>query len=338
MKVLPMFVVTMMSLAGLASHTGTPPSVRAANSPAEASGAGPVPRRALEELSCGRAAEIPCPAAILQDDANNTAGRGPLIQKASLTVSNPDDNTVYRVAISAGGHTALVTGGNSSKNGYVLGTVWVYTDTNGVWGQQAELTPTDGTVGDFGTSIALSANGDTALIGQPDPTGGFSYGTGAAWVFVRSGDTWTEQQKIIPADAIGGVSGFGSSVALSADGTGNGGTALISGVNADVGTGFVFSTGGWWVFTPTSSTRAKRSRLPMMAGHFSPTWRDLATQLAANHPSPRPRGKMPAWPRELHNSSRPLRQARYRSGYPTGQSLRLLPKTPEAYNQGQPKG
>jgi hypothetical protein len=78
------------------------------------------------------------------------------------------------------------------------------------WSQQAELTASDGaSVDSFGNSVALS--GDTALIGAP--TGNR---TGAAYVFGRSGTTWSQQAKLTASDgAFDDL--FGYSVALSGD-------------------------------------------------------------------------------------------------------------------------
>jgi len=54
--------------------------------------------------------------------------------------------------------------------------------------QQAELTTSDGAGLDhFGFSVAIL--GDTALVGAP----GASSGWGAAYIFVRSGSSWTQQ-------------------------------------------------------------------------------------------------------------------------------------------------
>ena len=54
--------------------------------------------------------------------------------------------------------------------------------------------------GGFGSSVALSADGNTALIGGPYDNGG----VGAAWVFTRSGSTWTQQgPKLTASDETG---------------------------------------------------------------------------------------------------------------------------------------
>jgi IPT/TIG domain/FG-GAP repeat len=112
-----------------------------------------------------------------------------------------------------------------------------------------------GSEGLFGTSVVLSADGNTALIGAPRANG---FG-GVAWVFTRSGSTWSEQgppltgseQSGTEGGACGeesgeeeGECGFGSSVALSADGN----TALIGGPRDNA------YIGGAWVFTREGST------------------------------------------------------------------------------------
>src|SRR5207302_6777381 len=49
--------------------------------------------------------------------------------------------------------------------------------------------------GQFGYSVALSGDGSTALVGGPGDNGGL----GAAWVFTRSGSSWSQQgPKLTP--------------------------------------------------------------------------------------------------------------------------------------------
>jgi hypothetical protein len=124
------------------------------------------------------------------------------------------------VALSADGNTALV--GGPVDNGDV-GAVWVFTRTGGNWSLQEKLTaPTSGGEeevgpGTFGASVALSSDGDRALIGGPQDNGG----AGAAWYYVRSGfgGSYILKEKVFG----GGEPLFGFSVALSSDGA----TALI---------------------------------------------------------------------------------------------------------------
>jgi hypothetical protein len=93
------------------------------------------------------------------------------------------------VALSADGNTALVGAWRDDRgsacNNCGYGAVWVFTRSGSTWTQRgAKLTPSDESGrGDFGLSVALSANGNTALIGAPEDNNG----RGAAWVFTRSG-------------------------------------------------------------------------------------------------------------------------------------------------------
>jgi hypothetical protein len=82
----------------------------------------------------------------------------------------------YSVALSADGNTATV-GGNSDNGG--VGAAWIYTRTGGAWTQQSKLVGS-GAIGlaDQGYSVALSGDGDTAIVGGQADNGGI----GAAWV------------------------------------------------------------------------------------------------------------------------------------------------------------
>src|ERR1019366_7421367 len=73
----------------------------------------------------------------------------------------------------------------------------------------------------FGSCVALSGDGNTAVIGGPFDDGG----VGAAWVFTRVGSTRTQQGPKLTGSGASGPGGFGSSVALSGDGN----TAVIGG-------------------------------------------------------------------------------------------------------------
>src|SRR5260370_23790839 len=70
----------------------------------------------------------------------------------------------YAVAVSADGNTAIV-GGYGDNN--VAGAVWVWTRSAGVWTQQGTKLVGTGAVGraNQGESVALSADGNTALVG-----------------------------------------------------------------------------------------------------------------------------------------------------------------------------
>src|SRR5437870_5081803 len=80
-----------------------------------------------------------------------------------------------------------------------------------------------------GISVALSADGNTAIVGGLNDNAG----AGAVWVFTRSGGVWTQQgSKLVGTGAVGNAA-QGVSVALSADGN----TAFVGGREDNVGAG-----------------------------------------------------------------------------------------------------
>jgi hypothetical protein len=124
------------------------------------------------------------------------------------------------VALSGDGNTAIVGG---IGDGNAAGAAWVYTFSGGAWTQQGNKLVGTGAVGsaEQGISAALSADGNTAIVGGYEDAGG----AGAAWVFTRSGGVWTQQgNKLVGTGAVGNA-GQGVSVAL----TGDGNTAIVGG-------------------------------------------------------------------------------------------------------------
>jgi hypothetical protein len=93
-----------------------------------------------------------------------------------------------RVSLSADGTTALIGGGGDNSN---VGAAWVFTRSGSTWEQQGPKLTGSGEVGKghFGYSVALSGDGNTALIGGLADNSE----VGAAWVFTRSGSTWEQQ-------------------------------------------------------------------------------------------------------------------------------------------------
>ena len=68
----------------------------------------------------------------------------------------------------------------------------------------------------FGSSVSISSDGNTAIVGaEMEDTGGSN--AGAAYIFTWNGTNWTEQQKIQAGDAEADDR-FGYSVSISSDG------------------------------------------------------------------------------------------------------------------------
>jgi hypothetical protein len=163
----------------------------------------------------------------------------------------------FSVALSSDGNTALIGGNNDEGSGAPcctnVGAVWVFTRSGSTWTQQGpKLTANDESGGgQLGYDVALSSDGNTALAAGPVDN---NY-VGAAWVFTRTGSSWTQQGSKLTANdesgfgLFGGAAG-GDGVALSADGN----TALIGGDGDGNFTGCCGGPGAAWVFTRSGST------------------------------------------------------------------------------------
>ena len=146
----------------------------------------------------------------------------------------------YAVAISADGNTIAVGGYGDISN---AGGVWMFVRSGTSWVAQGSKLVGAGEVGagDFGFSLALSADGNTLVAGAQLDNGG----AGAVWVYTRANGVWTAQGgKLTGPGAVGGAE-FGYSVALSADGN----TLLAGGPvdNAGAGATWTFkrAAGSW---------------------------------------------------------------------------------------------
>lgn len=172
------------------------------------------------------------------------------------------------VDISADGNTVLIGGPNDNKD---TGAVWVFARSGNTFIQQgSKLVGTGGNASYLhgmqrGTSVALSADGNTAIIGAPfdsDSTvaNNFeNYANGAAWIFTRNGNTWSQQgNKLFATDASEGAE-QGWSVSMSADGN----TAIVG---APTDSGYV---GGSWVYTRTNNVWKQSSNKLLGTGYLA---------------------------------------------------------------------
>jgi hypothetical protein len=144
----------------------------------------------------------------------------------------------YGLDLSADGNTLIAGGVGDNTN---VGAAWVFTRAAGVWSQQQKLVAT-GSSGASGLGIcsALTPDGNTAVIG------GYTdgNGSGAAWVFVRSGGVWTQLGNKLVGTGSTGFPNQGRSVAISSDG----GTVSVGGAGDNSGVGAV------WVFTRSGNS------------------------------------------------------------------------------------
>jgi len=185
-----------------------------------------------------------------------TRSGGVWSQQGSKLVGTGVALIVYQgasVALSGDGNTAIVGGSD------VQGAAWVYTRSDGAWSQQGSKLVGTGPVGlaNQGHSVALSEDGNTALVGGPADNGG----AGAAWVYTRSGGVWSQQGgKLIGSGAVGSAE-QGASVALSGDGN----TAIVGGIDDNGDAGAV------WVYTRSNGVWSQQGGKLVGAGAVQPS-------------------------------------------------------------------
>jgi len=161
-----------------------------------------------------------------------------IVQQAYVKSSNSDADDRFGTSVAISGDTMVIgapreasnatgIGGNQANNSAPWsGAAYVYVRSGGVWTQQAYLKASNAEQNDlFGSSVAIS--GDTIVVGAPressnatgvngdqaDNSAGLS---GAAYVFVRNGATWS-QQAYLKASNTDASDNFGIAVAIDGD-------------------------------------------------------------------------------------------------------------------------
>lgn len=173
----------------------------------------------------------------------------PVAQQAYVKASNTDANDAFGISVAMSGDTAVVgapeedstanaVNGNQANNaGNNQGAAYVFVRENGVWSQQAYLKAANSDALDyFGSSVGIS--GDLIIVGAPRENSGTdglnslpnetAADAGAAYLFTRSGSSWS-QTLYVKASNPGAGDRFGESVAIS------GGTFIVGAPNEDSG-------------------------------------------------------------------------------------------------------
>ncbi len=141
-------------------------------------------------------------------------------------------------SVAVDGDTLVVGAPWNEFDAYDSGSAYVYQRSAGKWSLQQKLDMKPGA--DFATSVAIS--GDRIVVGSPSDDSYTPVNSGRAYVFQRSGSTWSGQQLPLPPDRKGGDF-FGGAVAIS-------GTKIIVGASGhhddakDSGGAFLYSLSG----------------------------------------------------------------------------------------------
>jgi FG-GAP repeat len=177
-------------------------------------------------------------------------------QQQKLIASDAVPGDSFGLSVAFEGDTMVISApqdDHTSLNNPGSAYVFVRTGPPGseVWTEQAKLTASDAGAGDkFGDSVSVS--GDTVVVGvKGNDHSGWS-NAGAAYVYVRAGGVWTQQQKLTASDAAT-IDFFGNSVALAGD------TAMIGAFEDDHAGGI--SAGSVYIFVRSGGLWTQQAKL-----------------------------------------------------------------------------
>ncbi len=147
-------------------------------------------------------------------------------QQAKLTYPSGQFNDYFGNSVSINGNYAFAGAPYFDWFFPNQGSVFIFIRSGTTWTFQMKVEATDGAADDyFGSGISI--DGDYAIIGAPYDDGAF-VNQGAAYIFLRSGTTWTQQTKLI-ADDNQLNANYGNSVSI------NGQYAAVSAIYENVG-------------------------------------------------------------------------------------------------------
>jgi hypothetical protein len=206
-----------------------------------------------------------------------------------------DGNTLAAGAIAEDGGDIRINGNQADNTAPNAGAVYLFARTGNTWSQQAYIkssSPRGAQANElFGYSVALSANGNTLAVGAYDESGGSNRingpenslgdpanlrsdlaqpGTGAVFVFTRTGTTWSREAYLKastqdPGDSLGAwvaISDDGNTIAASApdeDSLTTGINAVETGHSGRIGTLDDVSSGAIYVFVRSGATWSQQA-------------------------------------------------------------------------------
>lgn len=144
------------------------------------------------------------------------------IQQSKLIPKDGSPSDYFGGSVSISGDYAIVGAAYDDDSGLESGSAYIFKRETYGWTQKAKLTPSDGAQNDyFGVSVDI--DGEYAVVGaylHNDPD--FNTSFGAAYIFKRSGESWSQQAKLIATDKDGNNDGavsdyFGGAVSISGD-------------------------------------------------------------------------------------------------------------------------
>ena len=168
-------------------------------------------------------------------------------QQQKLTASDGAASDNFANSVSLDGEYALIGASGDDDLGANSGSAYLFKRTGTVWTEHTKLHALDGFEYDeFGISVSISQ--DKALIGAWDDDD-FGYSSGSAYIFYRTGETWSHLVKLVPNDGAA-YDRFGYSVCIS------GNYKLVGAYADDDNTGSVYLFNSWLAQTKLTASDA----------------------------------------------------------------------------------
>lgn len=206
----------------------------------------------------------------LDGGGDGNPGGGPRVELLRPAGVAAGDELGHSVAISRDGSTIAA---GAPLHGGQAGAVFVFRRNGMTWEREALLTAAISDAGDqLGWDVELSADGSTLVAGArredsatTDPANNSASASGAAYVFTRSGSTWTQQAYLKASNAEAGDS-FGERVAISDDGNTVAVTAFqeasaATGVNGNEADNTAADAGAVYVYRRVGATWTQQAYL-----------------------------------------------------------------------------
>jgi hypothetical protein len=171
-------------------------------------------------------------------------------QQAKLQASDLQEYDRFGWSVAIDGDTIVVGAYLEDTAAFEAGALYVFTRSGTTWSQQAKLQTSDAQANDrLGDAVAI--DGDTIVGGTPYDDNGTAYSVGAAYVFTRSGTSWSQQAKLVASDAAANDE-FGYSVSIDGDTMVAGARGEDTGANA---------AGAVYVFTRSGTSWSQQAKL-----------------------------------------------------------------------------
>ena len=180
-------------------------------------------------------------------------------QQGKLVAADPGKFDYFGSAVDISGEYTVVGNPRDDDAGHDTGSAYIFVHSSNDWVQQAKLTANDAPgLHLFGVSVGIS--GTLVAVGTGRRT---VHGSSAAYIFVRSNSTWSQQAKLIPSDATT-HSAFGRSIGIS-------GQSVVIGAtdNNQTGCAYIFEQLIWTQQSKSVEIWTQQSKLTMSNATYS---------------------------------------------------------------------